>query len=577
MKKDQPTKPTSHNSASFNFLVEAAKAEAKQQSITNLLAKNGHHLNGHRKICCPFHQEKTPSFSVTSSDDYFTCFGSSCEAQGDIIDLVRRFNPNLSFHEALNEILGREAIPIRSFERNFHSSRKNPTNTADNYVEFRGFPRGKYPYKQGEVSIKMDRAWIKKASVFVEAKALNGDVLQNHRIIDFNPSTDGSKTRFNKGNQYQGEGVVYQKSPLDWTRPIMVTEGFFEDWSLTESLGFQGIATLTTSNDAREWFERVAKEHPEAQFILAFNNDQAGRSFTKKMIGILKELKGPTPKVALPPPGMDWNDLHRAKKLTEDEWKISLWCGELFTAESALEYYRVYCKVCGNSTMVFEYHHQMYKGYWKKEGKGDKAIDVPSVLRLTDCSMRILYSIEDDSIPYQSKTKHRIQLFSQREKSNIVQFSSDDLANTSYFKSQLMHYRQLYYGGGQDLNYLVECLFKQNPAKIRQCQALGYDEKSNCYVFPTFLYDSAGNRHQVNKEGYFDKQKLASFQEKDSKVIENIKETEIKVFLQTLFDAYSYRGFTALGFWIASLFSYHVFNEFGFFPYMVIHVAENPT
>jgi DNA primase len=40
------------------------------------------------KACCPFHSEKTPSFSVKKSDNIFKCFG--CGESGDAIDFVAK-------------------------------------------------------------------------------------------------------------------------------------------------------------------------------------------------------------------------------------------------------------------------------------------------------------------------------------------------------------------------------------------------------------------------------------------------------------------------------------------------------
>ncbi|MHC4339631.1 MAG: DNA primase [Planctomycetota bacterium] len=63
------------------------------------------------KGLCPFHEEKTPSFSVFPSSGRFKCFG--CGEAGDAVAFLMRRN-NLSFRDALEE-LAREAgiaIPV---------------------------------------------------------------------------------------------------------------------------------------------------------------------------------------------------------------------------------------------------------------------------------------------------------------------------------------------------------------------------------------------------------------------------------------------------------------------------------
>jgi len=50
---------------------------------------------------CPFHDDKTPSFSVSEEKGVFHCFG--CGAGGDVIDFVMKLY-GLSFREALAEL-----------------------------------------------------------------------------------------------------------------------------------------------------------------------------------------------------------------------------------------------------------------------------------------------------------------------------------------------------------------------------------------------------------------------------------------------------------------------------------------
>lgn len=51
------------------------------------------------KICCPFHEEKTPSCQVT--DDFFKCYG--CNAKGDLIRFIQ-MSDSLSFTEAIQKL-----------------------------------------------------------------------------------------------------------------------------------------------------------------------------------------------------------------------------------------------------------------------------------------------------------------------------------------------------------------------------------------------------------------------------------------------------------------------------------------
>src|SRR5438552_6485879 len=53
------------------------------------------------KACCPFHNEKTPSFTVNDDKGFFHCFG--CGAHGDVIGFVMRID-HLGFPEAVERL-----------------------------------------------------------------------------------------------------------------------------------------------------------------------------------------------------------------------------------------------------------------------------------------------------------------------------------------------------------------------------------------------------------------------------------------------------------------------------------------
>ncbi len=58
---------------------------------------------------CPFHQEKTPSFSVHATRQFFHCFG--CGASGDVFSFVQKIE-NITFPEAVRLIAEKLKIPL---------------------------------------------------------------------------------------------------------------------------------------------------------------------------------------------------------------------------------------------------------------------------------------------------------------------------------------------------------------------------------------------------------------------------------------------------------------------------------
>jgi DNA primase len=60
------------------------------------------------KGLCPYHKEKTPSFTVSPEHKNYYCFG--CKARGDVFDFVK-WRDGLSFPEALRMLSSRAGIP----------------------------------------------------------------------------------------------------------------------------------------------------------------------------------------------------------------------------------------------------------------------------------------------------------------------------------------------------------------------------------------------------------------------------------------------------------------------------------
>ena len=59
--------------------------------------------------CCPFHQEKTPSFNVNQQKQFYHCFG--CGASGDVIAFLMDYE-RLSFSEAVEKLAGNVGLTV---------------------------------------------------------------------------------------------------------------------------------------------------------------------------------------------------------------------------------------------------------------------------------------------------------------------------------------------------------------------------------------------------------------------------------------------------------------------------------
>lgn len=111
------------------------------------------------KGCCPFHKEKTPSFTVNDDKGFYHCFG--CGAHGSVIDFAMNHD-NLSFIEAIETLAGEAGMQVpqaspeevrrASKAKSLHSLLEDATEwmedqlrrpehqTAYRYITERGFP-----------------------------------------------------------------------------------------------------------------------------------------------------------------------------------------------------------------------------------------------------------------------------------------------------------------------------------------------------------------------------------------------------------------------------------------------------
>ena len=86
---------------------------------------------GAKKACCPFHKEKTPSFSINDDKGYYHCFG--CGESGDAIKFVQKME-GLTFVEAVKKLAGRCGVTIEENTRS-PAEKKSTTQPIRNRKE----------------------------------------------------------------------------------------------------------------------------------------------------------------------------------------------------------------------------------------------------------------------------------------------------------------------------------------------------------------------------------------------------------------------------------------------------------
>ena len=109
--------------------------EVKERSdILEVARAIGLNLNRYNKGLCPFHNEKTPSFSICSKRQLFKCFG--CGECGDSIALVSKLKGLNNYESALyiNKLLnlGLEVKEDKSIVTN-NKAKDNKISKIENY------------------------------------------------------------------------------------------------------------------------------------------------------------------------------------------------------------------------------------------------------------------------------------------------------------------------------------------------------------------------------------------------------------------------------------------------------------
>ena len=106
-------------------ITEAVVEDIKSRiDLVELISSYGiqvKHAGATAKACCPFHNEKTPSFNINSAKGFYHCFG--CGESGDAIKFVQK-QEGLTFVEAVKKLAEQCGVKIEEAEDPDASLRK---------------------------------------------------------------------------------------------------------------------------------------------------------------------------------------------------------------------------------------------------------------------------------------------------------------------------------------------------------------------------------------------------------------------------------------------------------------------
>jgi DNA primase len=122
--------------------------------------------------CCPFHQEKTPSFSVNPSKNIFYCFG--CSKGGSVFNFVMEVE-GLSFPEAVKVVAEKAGVPLPELvdDKRFETKRKE----ADEVVQLNAWASEFW-----EQQLKENNAEARAAREYVEGRGLTDETVKTFRL-----------------------------------------------------------------------------------------------------------------------------------------------------------------------------------------------------------------------------------------------------------------------------------------------------------------------------------------------------------------------------------------------------------
>lgn len=170
-------------------------AEIKARiDLPDLIAEYGVELRrqgANAKACCPFHKEKTPSFSVNGEKGFYKCFG--CGEGGDAITFVQKME-GISFLEAARKLAERVGVKVED--------RYDPQAKV----------RGRLYLINQELAAFYRRCLLqtreaRRAREYLESRELMGEIAERF-AIGYAPDSQGTLTEWAKRHGFTPDELV---------------------------------------------------------------------------------------------------------------------------------------------------------------------------------------------------------------------------------------------------------------------------------------------------------------------------------------------------------------------------------
>ncbi len=317
------------------------------------------------QACCPFHDEKSPSFTVSPGKQFYHCFG--CGAHGNVVGFVMEYD-RLGFIDAVEELAQKAGLTVPRDEarrddgldevyavlaeaQQIYQAALKKSPEAIAYLKDRGidgaiardYSMGFAPDAWDTVSRwaggKKDREAILDKAGLTSSRQSGGvyDKFRGRVMFPIHDTrgrpvafggrvmgaSDGPKylnspetPLFQKGRQLYG---LYQARQAHKTlKRLLVVEGYMDVVALAQFGLTESVATLGTATTA-DHAELLFRSAPEIYFC--FDGDRAGRKAAHRaMESVLPRLKdGRQARFLFLPDGEDPDTLIRQRGLDEFE------------------------------------------------------------------------------------------------------------------------------------------------------------------------------------------------------------------------------------------------------------------